>query len=331
MQTADESGQHAELAARYVHPTMIENLQDLVRAAACDYAYTPPLDAFRGALSLRDRIYRQLDLTGHPQQQTDLFLAASQTCSLLAVATFDLGYANPAQQHARSALTYGQLAGDTTAQAFAHAVRCTLAFWSGQPTRGIEHAQAGLQLRSSGTAAVRLHAVAARCSALRGDRTAAVEHMRAAEDARGGSDPMCDEIGGEFGFSPARTALSAGASYLALDDGIEAARHASKALELFATADAQERWISGESGARTDLVTAHVLGKQLDQAAHHAELLIALPSAHRTERLIVRVQRLQTELTRRGLARDPRAMQISAALEEFVVDSLPRALPSGII
>lgn len=327
MNSADESSGHAASAARYVDPVMIEDLQDRVRTAAREYAQRSPVDAFAGALRIRDSSYGQLDRTGQPQQEQDLYLVASQICSLLAVSTFDLGYGDAAHQHARAAHVYGRLAGHPTAQAFALAVQCTLAFWSGQPTRGIAYAQAGLDLRPQGTVAVRLHAVAARCWAIKGDRDAAEPSLRAAEEARGGLDPMCDEIGGEFGFSPARSALSAGATFLALGDGRAAATAAQEALSLFAAADPADRWIGGESGARADLIAAHVIGGDLDQAEQQIVTLMDLAPEFRTQRLLQRIRQLQREITARRLHRDPRGDRIATALEAFVVDSLPRALP----
>jgi hypothetical protein len=328
MTTAHESGDHAASVARYVDPNSIDNLADEITAAARAYAGASPAGSFTRLLRARDMSYDLLDRTKQPDQEKRLYLLASQATALLASATFDLGYPQEAVTQARVAHTYGRLIGDPSAQGYALAIQCTLAFWAGQPTRGLDYAEEGLRICPQGTVAVRLHSVAARCWGLRGDLQQAREHLTAARNARGGpNDDICDGVGGEFGFSPARTAFSAGATYIALGDGPAAAAEASQALTLYAQASPQDRWIGGEFGARADLVTAHVLANSLDQAERDAAPLLELPSDYRSEPLVLRARNLQHELADRRFRGNAEAARLSSELEGFIYDSARRALP----
>jgi hypothetical protein len=267
-------------------------------------------------------------IRGYRPGDHDAVVALNAYGLAAAGATFDLGYPQEAVTQARVAHTYGRLVGNASAQAYALAIQCTLAFWAGQPTRGLDYAEEGLRIRSQGTVAVRLHSVAARCWGLRGDLDQARVHLTAAGNARGGPiDDICDEVGGEFGFSPARTAFSAGATYLALEDGSAAAAEASQALTLYKSASPQDRWVGGEFGARADLVAAHVLSDSLEQAERDAVPLLELPPDHRTERLVLRARHLQHELADRRFRGSAEAARLSSAIEGFIYDSARRALP----
>lgn len=328
MTSANQSGEHAASVARYVDPDSIENLADAITIAAREYAGTSPAASFNRLLRLRDRAYDLLDRSKAPDQEKLLYLLASQAASLLAGATFDLGYPREAAVQARSAHTYGRLIQNPSAQAYARAIQCTVALWAGQPTRGLEYAEEGLRVRGHGTVAVRLHAVAARCWGLRGDVDQARVHLEAADNARGGPiDEICDAVGGEFAFSPARTAFSAGATYLSLGDGPKAVTAASKALTLYESAQPEDRWVGGEYGARADLVAAHVLSDAIEQAERDAVPLLELPADHRTERLVLRARHLQNELADRRFRGNPGARRLGSELEGFVYDSARRALP----
>lgn len=331
MSSAHESSDHAAGVARYVDDTSIETLQESVVRAARSYAGLEPLQAYGDLLKLRGRAYMLLDRTGRPSQEQDLYLAISQICSLLAGAAFDLGVPQAAAEHARAAHTYGRLIGHNAAQAFANAIQATLALWSGQPSRGVQFTKDGLDLVRTGPAAVRLHAVAARCWALQADEDAVVKHLRQAEAARDGDgDGMCDEVRGEFDFSPARSAFSAGSAYLALGDGHRAAAEAGRALGLYEQAPSAERYYGALFGARADLVAAHVLTEQLEEAETTMQPMLELPVAHRTEGVVRRLRRLGHGLGHNRYATSPVARRVAGHIEEFMAEVPPRALPPGM-
>jgi len=331
MSSAHESSEHAAGIARYVEDASIESLHESVVRAAREYAATQPLMAYVDLLNLRNRAYTLLDHTSRPSQEQDLYLIISQTCALLAGAAFDLGYPDAAAEHARASHTYGRLIAHESAQAFAHAIQATLLLWSGQPRRGVQLIHDGLKLVTTGSAAVRLHAVAARCWALEANAEAATEHLRLAEQARSGDpDGMCDEIGGEFGFSLARTAFCAGSAYLALADGHRAAKESTRALDLYTKAPAAERYYGAQFSARADLVAARILTDKLDEAEDTMRPVLDMPVHYRTEGVILRLRRLQHTLGHNRYASSTPARRVSGHIEAFMADASPRALPPGI-
>jgi hypothetical protein len=124
---------------------------------------------------------------------------------------------------------------------------------------------------------------------------------------------MATSIGGEFGFSPARQALCAGAVYVTLRQGVLAAQYASEALRLYEAASRdQQRW-GVRYGAWMDLATARALQGDLDGAADVLRPAMDLDEPRRTARLTQRLFALRTiaatprhrsTLVARGLVRD---------------------------
>jgi hypothetical protein len=326
---AHESSEHAALAAVQIDESSIQDLQQRLLEAARRYAATPPIYMFVELVRLRDQANRLLERTRIPRQTSDLYVVAGQCCALLAGVDLDLGYRDAAAEQARAAHTYGKIADHASLSAFALALQSTVAFWSGQPRRAVHLAAEGLELRSSGTAGVRLRAVAARGWALLGEAEQTYAALAAADEARAdaGDDEMLDGIGGEFGFPPARLALCSAAAYLALEDGEKAAAAARNALESFAVSPPHERWIGGEYGARLDLVAATVIEGDWSQAADAMEPVMALPGEQHTERLTQRVRALRATASRPGLRSVRSARHLSEMAEDFIADSGPQPLP----
>lgn len=331
MSAAHESSEHASMASTQIDDSTIEDLQQRIFTAARRYANTVPLLMFSELMRVRNQSYRMLERTNVPRQLEDLYVVAGQACGLLAGVNYDLGYPDAAAEQARAAFTYGKIAGQPSLSAFALALQSTIAFWSGEPRRGVQLAQTGLELRSSGTAAIRLHAVEARSWALQGLPAQVATALSAAEHARDDAgDDLLDEIGGEFGFGPARLAMCGAAAHIALEDGPAAAREARRALDLFAGAPVHERWIGGEYGARLDLVAAHVIDGNLADAETAMLPVLDLPPTQRTERLTRRVRALRAATTRPQHRAVPAARRLGDMVEHFVAEAGPRALPSEV-
>ena len=332
MSAAHESSEHASMSSSQVEDSSIEDLQERVFRAARRYATTAPLLMFSELMRVRNQSYRLEERTKLPRQLEELYLVAGQACGLLAGISYDLGYTDAAAEQARAAFTYGKIAGHPSLSAFAMALQSTIAFWSGEPRRGVQLARDGLDLRGSGTAAIRLHAVEARSWALQGFPDQTAHALQAAELARddAGTDDALDSIGGEFGFSPARLAMCSAAAYIALEDGPTAASEARRALELFAEAPDHERWIGGEYGARLDLVAALVIEGNLAGAEEEMRPVLDLPPIQRTERLTQRVRALRAATTRPPHRATPAARRLGDMVEHFVSEAGPRALPSDL-
>jgi hypothetical protein len=341
MSAAHDASEHAADAGRAIEDTTLEQLHVEVTRLAHTYAATPPVVMFAQLRRARNLTYRMLERTRRPAQISDLYLIAGQLSGLMAAASYDLGHPDAAAEQARAAFTYGQIIDHNTLRAWARATLSMIALWSGRPREGVTHAQAGLEHVTAGDTAVRLHALAGRCWALAGSQTRAMDAVHAADDARqsdDGADEFADGIGGEFVFGPARHALCLGATYLALDQPVQAAAHTQAALALYESGPVEQRAIGGIHGARVDLAMAHAIGADLD-TVRDADLdavldavgpTLALEAEHRTNRLNARLHQLRSHLAGFRFRGSLQADRLADEIEEFMAAASgpsPRALP----
>jgi hypothetical protein len=280
-------------------------------------------------IRLRDTIYDQLGRTHKPLQQAELYLLAGQVCGVLSSVTWDLGLAEAAQEQARAAYTYGCVIDHLSLQAWARALQVTFAFWSGSARQAARMATIALDTAPSGTARVRLHSVNARALAMLGARGEVEQqlHLATLELDRAGSDAFLDEVGGELAFGRERRGLCAGASYVALADGVRGEREAAAAVALFAEIPANRRWHAGALGAQVDLAAARVLRDDLVGANTALEPVLGTDPHRRTEAIALRLHGLAHSLgtARYRDAKDARLL--TEAIEAFTARSLSRTTP----
>jgi hypothetical protein len=333
MSAAHDASEHAADAGRAIDATTLEQLHAEVARLAHAYAATAPAVMFAQLKRARDLTYLMLERTRRPAQTSDLYLVAGQFSGLMAAVSFDLGQPDAATEQARAAFTYGQVIDHNQLRAWARATLSMIAFWSGRPSEGATHAQAGLELVAVGDVAVRLHAVAARSWALAGSRDHALAALHAAEDAAN-ADPapgdLATVVGGEFVFGRARQELSAGATMLAVGNGPQAAQHAQAAIDVYEALPADHRWTGGLHGARVDLAAAHLLASDLDAVQEVLAPTLALTAEHRTERVAARIRALRHNLGTGRFRSSVKASHLAEELEAFAGGLNPRsALPGG--
>jgi hypothetical protein len=333
MSAAHDASEHAADAGRAIDQTTLEQLHAEVARLAHAYAATAPAVMFAQLKRARDLTYLMLERTRRPAQISDLYLIAGQLSGLMAAVSFDLGNSDAATEQARAAFTYGQVIDHNHLRAWARATMSMIAFWSGRPSEGAAHAQAGLEQVAVGDVAVRLHAVAARSWALAGSREHALAALRAAEDAADGNPQTGDlaaVVGGEFVFGRARQELSAGATLLALGEGPQAALHAQAAIDVYETLPPDHRWTGGLHGARVDLATAQLLASDLDAVQEVLAPTLALAAEHRTERVVARVRALRHKIAAKRFRESAKASSLAEELEAFANGHTLRvALPGG--
>jgi hypothetical protein len=322
---AHESNEHAALASMHIDPESIEALGARIQSVARRYPVTTAREIFEELVRVRDQTYRLLESTRRPGQLSELYVLAGQVCALLADVSYDLGYPDAAAEQVEAALTYGRVADHPSVIAFTSTVQCTIAFWSGQPRRGILFATTGLEHRSTGAMGARLHAVRARSWALESHAQQVENDLHAAERAFDdiGGDDLADRVGGEFRFTKARLATSSAAAYLALGDGRSASLAARRALNLYAHAPVHERCVGAEYGSRLDLVWALVLEGDLTEAAEVMAEVLNLPPAHRTSRLAYRVRGIRAGLSRGRHGQSQAASALVEMVSAFLVECLP--------
>ncbi|WP_327120435.1 hypothetical protein OHB12_16385 [Nocardia sp. NBC_01730] len=278
-------------------------------------------------VAMRNRVYEQLDRTKKPRQMAELYLIAGQICGLIAAASLDLGFADSAEEQARSALTYGRYIDHPSLQGWAHALLATVAYWSGRSRKAVNYASDGLLLATASTVRAQLHSLNARALATIGARDEVGQHLNAAGDEldRAGNDPLFDEVGGEMQFDRLRYSVCAASAYIALGDGNRAEAESMAALDLFVRGSEEKRF--GVLAARTDLATARVLLGDLAGAQNAITPVLAVDAARRTDRLAQRAHSLSRLIGAERFHGAHEARSLGEAVEDFTATSLPRAIP----
>lgn len=330
--TAHESSEQAAMvASRSLDEATLEQLRDDITRITHGYTMVPPIAAFIEARRLRDLGYRLLANTRRPGQEADLYFAVGLACGLLAAASFDLGRWEAATEQARAAWVYGTQIGHPGLRAWAKGMQALLAYWSGDPATAVTLAEEAQRVAPPGTAMVRLRSIEARAWAHQGQVREAERSIAHAESAREQADEaeeLHDQIGGQFGFDPARQARCNGTAYLQLGNAKQAIRRAETAIGLCAAMPAGRRWMKIETQAHADLAAARLMGGDLDGARDALLPVLGTPSALRVEGLTRRVQRVADMLAAPAYRHSHPAQQLSGEIGEFTSGALYRAIGS---
>jgi len=317
----DASRDHAvSFATADVPAVLIEQLRAEVRRHARDYAHLAPTLLLPRLLRTRDLAYGLLATTRRPRHVADLLAVTGQVCGLAATTSFDLGHADAADDHARAAWTYAELAEHDGLKSWVRGTRATIAFWGRRPKEALDHVDAGLR-HATGDTARRLHGIAARAYALIGSGREAIGAVHAA-NATDGTDPLAEELGGEFGFTAARLAMCTAAVHLALGDGDAAARGAEHAIDLYERTPEGQRRFGIRYGAGMDLAAARVLQGELDAVPGALNPALDLDPARRTARLTSRLGAIRSRLSVPRFKDTATAHDVRAAIDEFTAGAL---------
>jgi hypothetical protein len=330
--TAHESSEQAAMvASRSLDEATLDQLRDDITRITRGYTMIPPIAAFVAARRLRDLGYRLLGNTRRPGQETDLYFAVGLACGLLAEASFDLGCWEAATAQARAAWVYGTQIGHPGLRAWAKGMLALLAFWSGDPATAVTLTEEAQRVAPPGTAMVRLRSIEARAWALQGqarEAERAIAHAESARERADGAEELHDQIGGQFGFDPARQARCNGSTYLQLGNATQASRRAEAAIGLCAAMPSGRRWVKIETQAHADLAAARLMGGDLDGARDALLPVLGTPSALRVEGLTRRVQRVADMLAAPAYRHSHPARQLSGEIGEFTSGALHRAIGS---
>ncbi|WP_189718152.1 DNA-binding protein [Streptomyces phaeofaciens] len=317
--TAEEALEGADAtASAAVSDNTIDELRDQVEAAARQYHRMAPAQAYEALDKLRTAIERQRDRTQVPFQQQELMILNGQAAALLAVAAFDLGYFPSARSLARTAAVFGEATRFTPLQAYADGTLAYIAYHTGNPTEALAKAHRALAHGGLGDLAYRRHhAIRARAHAYLGEAEAARQAIHlSAEDGLGRRDELHDGVGGEFGFSLERLAMSTSTTALLMGDAAQAESDARRALELIAQRPAEEQSAHVRAGAAADLAHARLLADDVDGAAEALHPVWDVPAEHRQTGIVVRTARIRQILARP----EYRGAHVAKALAERIED-----------
>ncbi|MEE1741170.1 DNA-binding protein [Streptomyces sp. BE147] len=319
MTARDAQTEASAAASASISDTTVDQLRDDVRRLARHYHTKAPSDVLHSARSLRESIEQYRDRTQVPVQQQELLILAGQACAILATAAFDLGSFDNATSLARSAALYGETARFAPLQAFAAGTQAYIAYFSGRPAEAANCARRGAAFPGLGDVAQRrLAAIEARAYGHLGDTASAQRAlMRSTETNTGATDDLHDGVGGEFGFSEERLAMSNGSTCILLGDGAKAEEAAQRALDLVSARPSAARSLAVIGSAAADLATGRLMRGDLNGAADSLNRVWDVPVNQRATGLLARSCQVRAALTASRYRGAPLASEIGEHLEDF--------------
>ncbi|MFJ7096525.1 DNA-binding protein [Streptomyces mirabilis] len=327
--TAREAHDGADAtAAASISDNTIDELRDQVVSLAQTYHKLPAARAYEEADTLRLEVERQRDRTQIPVQQQELMILNGQTAALLAVAAFDLGYFPSARSFARTAALYGESSRFSPLQAFANGTLAYIAYHTGDATEAVTKANRALSHGGVGDVAHhRLHAIQARAYAHLGDVASAQRAMRLSEeDDRDRRDELHDTVGGEFGFSVERLAMSNSTTALLIGDATHAEASARRALSLLAARPQADQSAHVRAGAAADLAQALLMADDVDGAAEALAPIWSVPAEQRNTGMVVRAARIGRHLSQPKYHGAQLPRELRERIEDFTRVSPPYRL-----
>ncbi|MGH4028789.1 hypothetical protein ACQB60_07645 [Actinomycetota bacterium Odt1-20B] len=318
--TARDAAAHAGDAASLNVPDLtLDQLDDDILSLARGYSSTSPVEVYRRAKELLNIAQSLLERTQVPRQRTRAYLAAGQSSALLSAISFDLGSLPSAVTLSRTAALYGKVIEHGPLQAYSHGALAFLAFWGGRPSEAVRLVHMAQQFGGLGdTALTRLYVIEGRAYGHLGNSHEA-EHAvrRALEQDGGGRDELHDDIGGEFGFSADRVAMSNATTYLLLRDAQGAEAAASGALHLLNSRPEDDRPMLISTQAAVDLARARLLRRELDGAMEALEPVFSVPTEWRGAGTLERLAAVRTELCHPDFQSAAQAGALGDRIEEF--------------
>ncbi|MFG2964921.1 MULTISPECIES: DNA-binding protein [unclassified Streptomyces] len=331
--TAREAHDGADAsAAASISDNTIDELRDRVVCLARGYHTMPAAGAYEVADTLRREIERQRDRTQIPVQQQTLMILNGQTAALLAVAAFDLGYFPSARTLARTAAVYGESTRFAPLQAYADGTLAYIAYHSGEPNEALAKAQRALSYGGLGDIAQRrLHAITARAYAHLGDVASAQRATQLSQEAgRNVYDDLHDTVGGEFGFSAERLAMSNSTTALLIGDAEQAERAAGRALALLMEKSQDEQSTHVRAGAAADLAQARLLSENVEGAAAALTPIWEVPPEQRKTGIVVRTARIGRILAQPRYHGAQLPTELREQIEDFTRVSPPYQLGTPV-
>jgi hypothetical protein len=278
-------------------------------------------DTFNACRRIRCSALQMAKQTHRPGALSDLYVIAGQATALMASTAFDLDRWDESATLARSAVSYAELVGNASLQAWTLGLAALLANWRNEPDTALRHFHQGLQVAPAGTPRARLRYIAARSYALLGDASsvaAMVDQGRRDQDEAGQyCDVLSEQIGGEFAFSRARAEACAAAAWLDLGQGREAKDAAGRALGDLIALPLGRQPVSQVTGARIDLAAACLILRELDEAEAVLGHVLAVTPSLRNVSLSGRLERTRKHLASPCWSGDPAARQLRDALGDW--------------
>ncbi|WP_260327845.1 DNA-binding protein [Streptomyces sp. Ag109_O5-1] len=300
MTARDAQDDASAAAAASISDTSLDQLADDVTTLAREYASIAPIQAFQRGKTLQQQLQDQRDRTQVPAQQQRLLELLGQVTALLAASAFNLGAFDSARRLARSADLYGETARFEPLRAYCDGILAYIAYFTGMPAEAVAKARRAQAYGGLGDVArQRLLAIEARAHGYLGDVESALRALRLSEDVDSDTrDSLHDDIGGEFGFSTERLAMSSSSTALLIHDAEHAEQAARKALALIEQRPEEARSAHVLGSASADLAMARLLDNDVEAAREALTPVWAIPADQRVTGVLVRAGQIQHYLTR---------------------------------
>jgi hypothetical protein len=332
LMTAHEGSQHAERAEqRGIGEATLEQLRADVTRLSREYMTAEPFSVFLDMRRVRNRMHDALDRQMWPRDATDLYLLLGCLNDLMAIAAYDLGYPQAADELFRSAWAYAIAIDHHSLMARLRVDAANNVFWN-EPKRSAALALVGLNYQHDGPNAAYIHLKHGRAAARMGDADTARRAISEAAEAREREhhDDLL-AIGGEFNFSRASQHYLAGATLIELPGAErEAGAELEHAIDLYDRGPEP-----GEDHAQTsvfcahiDLATTRLRAGQVDGAAAALTPVLALPPSRRFTGLGRRFARARAELAAPIFRGSAQASELADQIEEFGRESITTGLYS---
>jgi transcriptional regulator with XRE-family HTH domain len=332
LMAAHDGSEHAERAEqRGIGDATLEQFRADVTRLSREYMNGEPLPLFLEMRRVRGRMHDALDRRMWPRDATELYLLLGCLNELMAMAAYDLGFRQAAEELLRAGWAYAVAIDHRPLMALLrHGFASITASESPQHSR--QYAESGLQYLSAGPNAAALHLFRARAAAYLGD---AVTARQAIADAGEASDRDYNDdiltIGGEFATSRATLHSYAGWALLEIPDApSEAAVELEQATELYGrgSAPGQEYGYGVEALARINLATARLRAGALDAARAALGPVLALPPESRILDLPQRLSAVRAELAAPIFQGSAQARELNDQLEDFGRETIVTGLHS---
>ncbi|MGW2572868.1 DNA-binding protein [Streptomyces sp. NPDC001537] len=319
MTARDAHEDASAMAAASISDTSLDQLTDDVMTLAREYASVAPIQAFQRGRALQGQLQDLRDRTQVPAQQQRLLILLGQTMALLASSAFDLGAFDSARRLARSADLYGETSRFEPLRAYSDGILAYIAYFTGMPAEAVTKARRAQTYGGLGDVARRrLLAIEARAHGYQGNTELAHQTIRLSEEVDSGNrDELHDGVGGEFGFTAERLAMSSSSTALLVHDPDQAERSARKALDLIRQRPAEKRSAHVLGGAAADLAMARLFAGDVEGAAEALLPLWDIPADQRVTGVLARTGQIQHYLTQPSFRGAVVAGELRGRVEEF--------------
>jgi hypothetical protein len=332
LMAAHEGSEHAEQAEqRGIGDATLEQLRaDVVRLSR-EYMTGQPFPLFLEMRRVRNRMHDALDRRMWPRDATELYFLLGCLNDLMAVAAYDLGYPQAAEELIRAGWAYAVAIDHRSLMARLRVEAANFAYWS-QPKQSAKLALNGLDYLRDGPNAAYIYLKHARAAARLGDTDTARRAIANAGDARDREHhDELHEIGGEFNFSRASQHYLAGSTLIEIPG---AEREAGSELER-ATESYEAGPEAGEDHSqhavmitRIDLATARLRAGDIEGAVAALDPVFSLAPGRRISGLALRFSRTRAELAAPIFRGSAQASDLEEQIEEFGRDTISAGLHS---